>query len=122
MIILNCSADGQSEFIEKLPDGNEYILRTTYVCGINSHWLLDIYDIDNKPVLLGIVCTCGANLLLGQGNRLNHMKAWCCDISKSSERDSEALGSTLYIIFQSEDEEDLITYQDRFDALQFVNS
>lgn len=121
MIILNTTNNGQDEFVESLPDGNEYILRTTYVCGITSGWLLDIYNIDNEPILLGIRCVCGADLFRGQANRLNGMKCYCCVVYNGSERSSDALGSTLFICIQSKDEDDLLEYQDRFDMLQFVN-
>lgn len=122
MIILNTTNNGQDEFITTLPDNNEYIIRTTYVCGITSGWLMDVYNIDNEPVLLGIRCVCGADLFRGQANHLNGMKCYCAVIYGGDERDSDALGSTLYICVQGKDEDDLVHYQDRFDALQFVKS
>lgn len=117
MIMLNLTSDGQCEQTTTLPDGNEYIIRTTFVDGINSHWLMDIYDNGNNPILLGIVLTCGADLFKGQANRLNGMQCVCGIVNNTDERSDEALGNGLYVLIYGKNETNPLPVKDRFDNM-----
>ncbi len=122
MVMLNLSNDGQSEFSTTLPDGNEYILRTTFIDGIDSHWILDIYDNAYIPILKGVVLTCGADLFKGQAKHLNGMKCICATINGANEQSDEALGNGLYCLIYGENEETLLPHKDRFDLMNFISN
>lgn len=117
MVMLNLSSDGQCEQTTTLPDGNEYIIRTTYVDGINSHWLMDIYTNGNVPILQGIVLTCGGNLWRGQANHLNGMQCVCGVVGNTNERADDALGNGLYVMIYGADETTPLPSKDRFDNI-----
>ena len=121
MVLLNLSNDGQSERTTTLPDGNEYIIRTTFVDGNNSHWLMDIYDNANNPILLGVVLTCGADLFKGQANKLNGMQCVCGVVYNTNERSEDALGNGLYVMIYAKDETTPLPHKDRFDMMNFIS-
>lgn len=121
MVILSTQNDGQNEFTAMLPDGNEYIIRTTYVDGLDGHWLMDIYTLAGVAILKGVVLTCGADLFKGQANHLNGMQCYCGVTGNTDEQSDEALGNGLYVMIYGANEASPLPHKDRFDVLQFVN-
>lgn len=116
MIIFNATNDPQATAIISL-NGTLINVRTTYIEGINNHWVLDIYDADNNPMLLGICVTVGADLLKGQGGLFAGIHLYAALTSSSEdERDKYALGNTLYLLVYFEGEELPIKYKDRFNV------
>lgn len=116
MIIFNCTNDPQATATISL-NGTQINVRTTYIEGINNHWVLDIYDADNNPMLLGICVTVGADLLKGQGGAFSgiHLYAALTN-STEDEQAQDALGKTLYLLVYFDGEIMPIKYKDRFDV------
>lgn len=118
MIMFNLTSDPQATATISL-NGTNINVRTTYIEGINNHWLLDIYDSDNNPMLLGICVTCGADLLKGQGGQFEGIHLYASlTHAGADERGAYALGNTLYLLVYFDGETLPIPYKDRFNVTE----
>ena len=75
------------------------IFRTYFVCGQDQHWLLDIMDSQEKPLICGINLVPGVdNLLKGRGDALEDHQLYL-HVRSGTEKDLEAPGKTMFLIW-----------------------
>ncbi len=76
-----------------------FIFRTYYTYGADSHWLLDIRNSQNQPLISGINLVRGAdNLLKGRGDTLEGYQLYLV-VHRGSEKDLNAPGNTMALIW-----------------------
>lgn len=103
-IELPLTSDGERRFVTEI-DGVSYTFRTTYVIGQNNHWLLDIYDEDENPIVYGInIVTGSLNLLKGYGNVFDGVHLLAVPFSNEDPSGPEALGTVLKVFWFTPDE------------------
>ena len=93
------------------------VFHTYYVSGQSRHWLLDIQDDQERPLITGINLVPGVdNLIKGRGNVLRghqlHVLA-----KKGTETNLDALGNTMALIWFKPGEENPFTPDDPMDAI-----
>ena len=76
-----------------------FIFRTYCTYGADSHWLLDIRNSQNQPLISGINLVRGAdNLLKGRGDTLEGYQLYLV-VHRGSEKDLNAPGNTMALIW-----------------------
>ena len=82
-----------------------FIFRTYFAEGQDRHWLLDILDGQSNPLVSGINLVPGVdNLLKGRGDTLQGYQLYL-SLIEGSEKDLEALGNTMALIWFNPGEE-----------------
>lgn len=122
MFMLPLTNDGCRIF--RMPiDGVEYQFETLYIYGAENHWMLNIYDIDGNPLVMGINIVCGCpNLLKGQGRLFYGHNLTAVFINGGNdESDPDALGETLTLVWQLPGEEAILTLPNRWDLVTIDN-
>ena len=91
--------------------------RTYFVHGQDSHWLLDIQDVQQRPLISGINLVPGVdNLLKGMGDALDGYQLHLCVVS-GSEKDLEAPGNTMFLVWFNPGENNPFTAGDPMDRI-----
>ena len=114
MLILPVTNDGKRTFTTPI-DGTDYVFETYYVVGQNNHWMMNIKDINDNPLITGICLTAGANLLRGKGTLFQGHQLYAVPVSMPNERDFTALGESLLLVWYLPNETSPYTFPDRFD-------
>ena len=84
--------------------GQAYILRTRWNSSF-SYWTLDIFDIDNTPLIYGLKLTLGSELLLRYNNDVLPDGALLPVFSGTLERiERDSMGETVNLVFIPTDE------------------
>lgn len=97
-VLIPVNSDGNREIQVPLGDA-VYRFRTYYSTGQHDGWLLDIFDADGAPLLVGLRITPGApNILKGQGDRFRDVQLAVAVIS-GSEADRDALGHGTFLVW-----------------------
>ncbi len=74
--------------------------RTYFVSGESDHWLLDISDIQDRPLITGISLNPGPdNLLKGRGDTLEGYQLFAAVRPGTTGQELEAPGDSLYLIW-----------------------
>lgn len=103
-IELPLTSDGERKFSTEI-QGVTYIFRTTYVSGQRNHWLLDIFDENENPLVYSINLVTGSlNLLKGYGDTLDGVHLLAVPFSNDDPSGPEALGTTLQVFWYTPDE------------------
>ena len=85
--------------------GRRIVFRSYYSAGQDRKWLLDLYDIDETPLITGIALVPGSdNVIIGQGDTLNGYQLYVL-ASDNYPYEKEALGNTLNLLMYSPGEE-----------------
>lgn len=110
------TADG--ERIISVNIGPEIIMfRTYFVCGPDRHWLLDISDSQETPLITGINLVPGVdNLLKGMGDTLDGYQLHLLVLS-GSEKDLEAPGNTMALVWFNPGEDNPFRPLDPMDTI-----
>lgn len=94
-----------------------FTFRTYFVLGADRHWLLDIQDGQGQPLILGINLVSGAdNLLKGMGDTLEGYQLYL-HVESGSEKDEEALGNTMMLVWFNPEEKNPFTPRDPMDTI-----
>ena len=94
-----------------------FIFRSYYTYGADSHWLLDIRNSQNQPLISGINLVRGANnLLKGRGDILNGYQLFLV-VYQGSEKDLNAPGNSMALIWFNHNEENPFLDQDPMDTI-----
>lgn len=94
-----------------------FVFRTYFVHGQDDHWLLDIYDEQERPLITGINLVPGVdNLLKGHGNVLDgyqlHLAA-----EQGSEKRVDAPGNTMILLWFNPGEINVFVPGDPMDTI-----
>ena len=82
-----------------------FVFRTYFVYGADQHWLLDIMDGQSSALISGINLVPGVdNLLKGMGDALEGYSLYLM-VFEGSEKDMEAPGNTMALVWFNPDEE-----------------
>ena len=94
-----------------------YRFRTYLSAGAENRWLLDILDIEEKPVLTGITIAPGSgNLLKGQGDAFEEVQLLAV-MDGGTEGGLDALGNTLHLVWFGPGEENYFPALDPMDTI-----
>jgi len=94
-----------------------FIFRTYFVRGQDQHWLLDILDEQERPLISGINLVPGVdNLLKGMGDALEGYQLHVL-LSSGSEKDLDAPGNTMALVWFNPGEENPFTSPDPMEAI-----
>ena len=106
VIELPLTSDGERRFTTEIA-GVSYIFHTTYVVGQQRHWLLDIFDENENPLVYGINITTGSlNLLKGYGNTFDGVNLLAVPMYEEDElAGPDALGTSLKVLWYTEGED-----------------
>ena len=87
--------------------GDKYLtFRTYYSSGQQDLWLLDIYDYDGNPLIVGIAILPGSdNVIKGHGDTLNGFQLYVLNMDTLPVGDVKALGESLHLIAYAPGEE-----------------
>ena len=121
MYSLPLYTDGQYFYRTPIAD-NIYMFTITYVPGPQSHWVMDIADSQNVPILSGINLTMGAkNLLKGFNTPFNGMNLVVFSADDAGKDVFSLPQKNGIIAFFATDEEmeDIFVMPDRFDLETF---
>jgi hypothetical protein len=105
VIELPLTSDGERKFTTEIA-GVSYLFRTTYVMGQQNHWVLDIFDANENPLVYGInIVTGSLNLLKGYGNVFDGIHLLAVPIYNEDPSGPEALGTVLKVLWYTEGED-----------------
>lgn len=94
-----------------------FIFRTYFTYGADSHWLLDIRNSQNQPLVSGINLVRGAdNLLKGRGDTLEGYQLYLV-VHSGSEKDLNAPGNSMALIWFNPNEINPFFAQDPMDTI-----
>lgn len=94
-----------------------FIFRTYYAAGQDRHWLLDISDGQENPLITGINLTPGVdNLLKGMGDTLDGYQLHLV-VAEGTEKDLEAPGNTMFLVWYNPGEENPFKPLDPMDTI-----
>lgn len=94
-----------------------FTFRTYYVLGADRHWLLDIQDGQNQPLVSGINLVPGVgNLLKGRGDTLEGYQLYL-HVESGSEKDEEAPGNTFFLLWFNPGEDNPFTPRDPMETI-----
>ena len=83
-----------------------FIFRTYFVSGQDDHWLLDILDGQETPIISGINLAPGIdNLLKGRGDALEAFQLLLLADPSGTEKDPEAPGNSMFLVWFNPGEE-----------------
>lgn len=103
-IELPLTSDGERRFTTEIA-GVNYTFRTTYVMGQRNHWLLDIFDEDENPLVYGVNLVVGTlNLLNGYGDVFDGVHLLAVPFYNKDLYGPEALGTVLKVFWFTPDE------------------
>lgn len=92
---------------------NVFILETYYLPNIRR-WLLDIYDIDEKPILTGISLNVGVgNLVKGKSALFEGQAIRCISMDGNDNTFPDSLGKTCIVLYYAKGEDVPEEYQDK---------
>ena len=104
--------DGDRQITIALGD-NMFILETYYLPTIKV-WVMDIYDIDENPILLGISLNVGVgNLVKGKTQIFEGQTIRCVSTDGSENNTPTSLGTTCYVEYYPVGEEAPALYKDK---------
>lgn len=105
MIEIPLSPDGERTVAVNV-GARTLVFRTYFAPGEKDHWLLDIQDDAESPLVSGINLVPGVgNLLKGQGDKLAEWQAFVDIRPGTDASDMEAPGNTLVLLWAGIDEE-----------------
>lgn len=92
---------------------NQFVLETYYLPNI-KRWLMDIYDMDDNPILLGISLNVGVGNLVKGKTPLFEGQALRCVSPTGEENDTPtSLGTTCFVYYYETDETPPQLYKDK---------
>ena len=92
---------------------NMYVLETYYLPTI-KRWLMDIYDTDENPILLGISLNVGVgNLVKGKAEIFKNQTLRCVSPTGEENDTPTSLGTTCFVYYYPEGEEPPVLYEDK---------
>ena len=92
---------------------NVFILETYYLPDI-QRWLMDIYDVDENPILLGISLNVGVdNLVKGKAKVFEGQTLRCVSFEGKENNTPESLGTTCFLYYFSKGETAPILWKDK---------
>ena len=95
-----------------------FLFRSYFVSGQDDHWLLDIKDSQGMPLICGINLAPGIdNLLKGMGDALEGYQLLLL-ADPGTEKDPEAPGNTMSLVWFNPGEENPFTPLDPMDAIE----
>lgn len=101
--IIPFTNDGDRKITIALGD-NDLILETYYMPNIRR-WLMDIYDVDENPILTGISLNVGVgNLVKGKSPIFRNQAIRCLSIDGSENNTPDSLGKTCFVVYYAEGE------------------
>lgn len=94
-----------------------FIFRTYFVAGQDDHWMLDIMDAQEKPLITGVNLVPGVdNLLKGMGDLLEGYQLHLL-VESGSEKDMDALGNTMSLVWFNPGEDNPAVPSDPMDTI-----
>ncbi|WP_394026567.1 phage baseplate plug family protein [Desulfovibrio falkowii] len=94
-----------------------FIFRTYFVSGQDDHWLLDILDAQETPLITGINLIPGVdNLLKGMGDTLKGYQLHLL-VESGTEKDLDALGNTMSLVWFNPGEDNPAVPSDPMDTI-----
>lgn len=94
-----------------------FIFRTYFAFGEDQHWLLDVQDGQGNPLITGINLVPGVdNLLKGMGDALEGYQLHLL-VDEGTEKDLEAPGNTMALIWFNPGEENPFTPLDPMETI-----
>ena len=118
MIFLPLYTDGQYFYRTPIED-NIYKFTITYVKGAQEHWVMDIADSMDAPILSGINLVMGSKNLL-KGNNTSFNDLYLMAVYDEQIKDIMQLpkNANMFVIFVTKEEAAyVLPYPDRFDDL-----
>ena len=110
--IIPLTNDGSRKITITLGE-NVFILETYYLPHINR-WLMDIYDIDENPILTGISLNIGVdNLVKGKAPIFEGQTIRCISIDGKDNTTPVSLGTTCFVLYYSKGENANKLYEDK---------
>lgn len=101
--IIPLTNDGSRRITVALGE-NVFILETYYLPNIRR-WLMDIYDIDENPILTGISLNPGVdNLVKGKAPIFDGQTIRCISTDGSDNDNPISLGTTCFVIYYAKGE------------------
>ena len=92
---------------------NRYILETYYLPHIRC-WLMDIYSMDNTPIITGISLNVGVeNLVAGKSDLFRNQTLRCVSPTGQENNTPDSLGTTCFLYYYPEGETPPKLYQDK---------
>lgn len=92
---------------------NLFILETYYLPDIHR-WLMDIYDIDENPILTGISLNVGVdNLVKGKAEIFRGQTIRCVSPEGLENTTPESLGTTCFLYYYPEGETPPVLWEDK---------
>lgn len=92
---------------------NVFILETYYMPNIKC-WLMDIYDLDENPILLGISLNTGVeNLVKGKSTLFDGQAIRCISTDGNENNTPVSLGTTCFVLYYAKGEEVPPLYEDK---------
>lgn len=92
---------------------NMFILETYYLPNIRC-WLMDIYDIDENPIILGISLNVGVgNLVKGKAKIFEGQALRCVSPTGQENNTPSSLGETCFVYYYEKGEEPPALYEDK---------
>lgn len=83
---------------------NMYILETYYLPHIRV-WVMDIYDMNNNPIITGISLNVGVdNLVAGKSELFRNQTIRCVSVNNTENNTPDSLGKTCFVIYYGEGE------------------
>ena len=105
VIELPLTSDGERKFTTEIA-GVSYLFRTTYVMGQQNHWVLDIFDENENPLVYGVnIVTGSLNLLKDYGNVFDEIHLLAVPFYNEDPYAPEALGTVLKVLWYTEGED-----------------
>lgn len=103
--------DGSRRITVSLED-KQYIFETYYLPNIRR-WLMDIYDIDETPLSLGICLNVGVGNLVRGHPMFENKEIRCVSPSGTENNTPSSLGTTCFVYFYETDETAPVLYEDK---------
>lgn len=110
--IIPLTNDGSRKITITLGE-NVFIIETYYLPHIQC-WIMDIYDIDENPILLGMTLNVGVdNLVKGKSPIFDGQTIRCISINESGNNDALSLGNTCFVIYYAKGEKVPPLFEDK---------
>ena len=103
-VIIPTTTDGDRKVTCEI-GGQHFVFRTYWTTGQESIWLLDIFDINEEPLMVGLAILPGSdNILKGHGDTMKGYQLFVLAMDNKP-GDPEALSNTVLLIMYSPGEE-----------------